>query len=154
MKTVLLTGATGFLGTQVARYLLGEKDVTILALIRAEKLEAAQRKASRNWWDWPELAGALRSRVEVVCGDIRLPQFGLSGEKYAEIAQRVTHVIHTAADWRFLPLEHLRKTNVEGTRNVLEFARKANEHHRIERFAHVSTAYVAGGRVGQVPKRH
>lgn len=154
MKTVLLTGATGFLGAQVARYLLEDEKVTVLALVRAENLEAAQRKASRNWWDWPELAGALGSRVEVVCGDIRLPQFGLASDAYVALAQRVTHVIHTAADWRFLPLEELRKTNVEGTRNVLDFARKANEEHKLERFAHVSTAYVAGGRVGEVPKLH
>ncbi len=152
MKTVLLTGATGFLGAQVARYLLEDEKVTVLALVRAENLEAAQRKASRNWWDWPELAGALGSRVEVVCGDIRLPQFGLASDAYVALAQRVTHVIHTAADWRFLPLEELRKTNVEGTRNVLDFARKANEEHKLERFAHVSTAYVAGGRVGEVPE--
>ncbi len=152
MKTVFLTGATGFVGTQVARYLLEDGEVAVLALVRAENLEAAQRKLSRNWWDWPELVDALGSRVEVVCGDTRLPQFGLGSDAYVALTKRVTHVIHTAADWRFMPLEELRKTNVEGTRNVLNFARKANEHHRLERFAHVSTAYVAGGRAGEVPE--
>jgi long-chain acyl-CoA synthetase len=153
MKTVLLTGATGFLGTQIARYLLADENVAILALVRDKSPHAALLRLRRNWWDWPELISALNSRrVEVICGEIIQPNLGLTDKKYAELTQRVTHVIHTAADWRFLPLETLRKTNVEGTRNLLEFAKTVNQHHRFERFSHVSTAYVAGGRMGIVPE--
>ncbi|HET9290830.1 MAG TPA: hypothetical protein VFQ49_07065 [Actinomycetes bacterium] len=58
---ILLTGATGFLGTQVARRLL------------------------RAWWDWPELAHAVDGgvaplaadsrggRVTILAGDVRAP---------------------------------------------------------------------------------
>jgi long-chain acyl-CoA synthetase len=151
-KTVLLTGATGFLGTQIARYLLKDEEVTILALVRAKNSETAKRKAAKNWWDWPELTTALDSRIQVVCGDICQPQLGLSDNDYSALTQQVTHIIHTAADWRFLPLDELRKTNVQGTKNILDFAKKANLHHHLERFAHISTAYVAGGRLGQVPE--
>ena len=151
-KTVLLTGATGFIGTQIARYLLEDEQVKILALVRGSSIEEANRRLSRNWWDWPELISALGSRIEVVCGDVCSPNLGLNEAAISEVVENVTHVIHTAADWRFVPLEELRKTNVQGTANVLELAKQINKNHQLERFSHVSTAYVAGARTGIVPE--
>ncbi len=151
-KTVLLTGATGFIGTQIARALLKNEEVTILALVRSEDTETALRKLSRNWWDWPELISALGSRIEPIHGDVCLPQLGLNETAYNDLTAKITHIIHTAADWRLVPLEELRKTNVQGTANILELAKKANKHHGLERFSHVSTAYVAGARTGPVPE--
>ena len=46
-EVVLLTGATGFLGTQIARRLLAETDQAIIALVRAASPEAARQRASR-----------------------------------------------------------------------------------------------------------
>ena len=123
-----------------------------LSLVRAADNENAIRKLEREWWDWPELIEALNSRIEVVCGDVCQPNLGLTEEAYGKLAKKITHIIHTAADWRFLPLEELRKTNVQGTANVLELAKKANADHGLERFSHISTAYVAGGRTGTVPE--
>ena len=98
------------------------------------------------------LTQALGSRIEAVCGDVCLPNLGLSEVVYNKLLAEITHVIHTVADWRFVPLEELRKTNVQGTENVLEFAKKINKHHHLERFSHISTAYVAGTRAGRVPE--
>jgi len=68
---------------------------------------------------------------------------------YASLVESVTHIIHTAADWRLVSLDEIRKTNVQGTANVLEVAKEANRHHHFERFSHISTAYVAGEELGQ-----
>jgi long-chain acyl-CoA synthetase len=148
--TVLLTGANGFVGTQIARLLLQNKEVTLLALIRAANAEEGARRLARDWWDWPELVDAISGRVRVVCGDVCSPYFGLKDAEYAALVESVTHIIHTAADWRLVSLEEIRKTNVQGTENVLEFAREANKHGRFEHLSHISTAYVAGGRTGVV----
>src|SRR5512146_1206565 len=60
-------------------------------------------------------------------------------------------MIHAAADIRlFAPLEELRRTNVEGTRCMLELAHSAHAEHGVGRFAYVSTAYVAGANPGPV----
>ena len=99
--------------------------MTVLALVRAADNENATRKLAREWWDWPELIEALNSRVEAVCGDVCQPNLGLTEQAYGDLAKKITHIIHTAADWRFLPLEELRKTNVQGTANVLELAQKS-----------------------------
>ena len=61
---VLLTGATGFLGAQIARHLLrcstpAETDLTIITLVRAGNESAAAHRLSRAWWDWPETASAI-----------------------------------------------------------------------------------------------
>ncbi len=149
---VLVTGATGFIGTQITRQLLQNDQVNVLSLVRAADKENAIRKLEREWWDWPELIQALNTRIEVVCGDVCQPNLGLTEDAYGKLAKKITHVVHTVADWRFLPLEELRKTNVQGTANVLLLAKKANADHGIERFSHISTAYVAGGRTGTVPE--
>ncbi len=149
-KIVLLTGANGFIGSQIAQRLLSNSEVTILALVRAGDIEEGTRRLARDWWDWPELVEAIGARIKVVCGDVCEPHLGLKDSDYAGLAESVTHIIHTAADWRLVSLDELRKTNVQGTANVLEVAKKANKHHHFDRFAHISTAYVAGGKTGAV----
>jgi len=164
---VLLTGATGFLGAQIARRLLREADLTVIALVRAENQTAAAHRLSRAWWDWPELVTALTpslplslperggrgGRVEILPGDVSLPCLGLDDASYSRLAGCITHIIHTAADLRVdAPLDDLRNTNVQGTANMLELAHLAQRDHGLERYAHVSTAYVAGGRSGAIPE--
>lgn len=150
---VLLTGATGFLGAQVARRLLERPDLKVLALVRAQDAAGAARRLARAWWDWPELTQAIGSRVEVLCGDLRQPFLGLEIGRYGALVHQVTHVVHTAAALGLnTPLEVLRQTNVTGTANLLELARAAHRDHGLARFAHVSTAYVAGERMGEVPE--
>jgi long-chain acyl-CoA synthetase len=177
-RCVLLTGATGFLGAQIARRLLHEADLAVIALVRAGGQAAAAQRLARAWWDWPELVTALNPdvsptgggdgsappagvgdpagqctgvTVEVLPGDVSLPRLGLDEASYSRLVGRVTHIIHAAADLRVdAPLDELRKTNVQGTANMLELAHLAHRDHGLERYAHVSTAYVAGRRSGAV----
>ncbi len=122
----------------------------IIALARGENDDAAFQKLSRAWWDWPELINALGKRVEVLKGDISLPDLGL-GSKYYEVVKKATHIIHTAADMRLAgPIDELRKTNVTGTANIIRFAKAVQKDHGLTRYSHVSTVYVAGARKGEV----
>ena len=150
---VLLTGATGFVGARVARWILSETDHLIFALVRADGDRAAAHRLVREWWDWPELASAVGGRVQALSGDVSRPRLGLTDAAYADLVRRVTHVIHSAADLRLdAPLDELREVNVRGTANALELARAAHRDHGLERFSHISTAYVAGKRTGPVPE--
>ena len=150
LKTILLTGANGFIATQIARNLVLDNEVTILALVKANDRQSAEAKLNREWWDFPELIEALGTRIRAINGDVGKPNLGLEEAEYRDIAKKTTHIIHTAADWRLLPLDELRKTNVQGTANVLAFAKEVNKHHRLERLSHVSTAYVAGAATGTI----
>ncbi|MDD5646993.1 MAG: SDR family oxidoreductase, partial [Candidatus Bipolaricaulis sp.] len=142
--SLFITGATGFLGTQIVRRILAQTDFRVLALVRGEDDEAAARRLSRAWWDWPELGRAIGERVEIVRGDVAQPRLGLSHPAYEELARRVTHIVHSAADLRLRgPLDELRRTNVAGTREILALGRAVHADHGLTRLSHVSTAYVA-----------
>jgi long-chain acyl-CoA synthetase len=149
---VLLTGGTGFLGTEIARSLLRRPGVRIVALVMASDEEDAQRAAERAWSYAPDLELALAAgRVEIVAGDVRSSGLGLDPPVRRDLFRRVTHIIHAAADLRIdtAPSE-LRPTNVEGVAHLLAFARACDADHGLARLSHVSTAYVAGGRTGEV----
>ncbi|HET7405134.1 MAG TPA: SDR family oxidoreductase, partial [Candidatus Bathyarchaeia archaeon] len=57
--TVLLTGGTGFLGTQIARRITSNTNLSLVVLVRANNLDEAIRKVEREWWPWPELRRQL-----------------------------------------------------------------------------------------------
>jgi long-chain acyl-CoA synthetase len=148
---ILLTGGTGFLGTQIARRLIAQTDHRLIVLVQARDANAARRLAARAFWDWPELRHSIGERVEVVAGDITQPQFGLEPVEYGRLARSVTHVIHAAADIRLAaPIEVLRPTNVVGVQHIIDFARAVQSDHGLQRLAHISTAYVAGRRTGVI----
>ena len=148
---VLLTGGTGFLGTQVARRVLARTDHNLVVLVQAPDSTVAARRLRRAFWDWPELRDSVGGRVEAVPADVSQPRLGLPGGEYERLVHSVTHVIHAAADIRLAaPIEVLRPANVGGTAHVIELARAAHRDHGLQRLAHVSTAYVAGRRTGVV----
>lgn len=148
-RCVLITGATGFLGTQITQRLLKETPYRLMVLVKGGDNETALRHLKRAWWEFPELIHAINAQIEIIIGDIRQKQLGLKKEDYLKLTRSVTHIIHTAADLRLnAPLDDLKKTNREGTLNLLELGWKIQENHGLERFSHISTAYVAGGRKG------
>ena len=145
---MLLTGGTGFLGTEVAARLLERADLEIVSLVLADTDAEAARASDRAWWFRPDLRAELRARIHAIAGDVAKPTLGLDPGTYADLCDRVTHIVHSAADLRVdATLEELRVTNVTGVANVLGFARSAR---RLARLVHVSTAYVAGARTGTV----
>jgi long-chain acyl-CoA synthetase len=152
-KIILLTGATGFLGTNLANQLIGDPQVQLYALVRAKDNESAALRLKKEWWDFPALHAAVGKQVQPLAGDVTLPNLGLDQTTYQHLTQMLTHILHTAADVRlFQPLEELHHINVEGTRQVLSLARAVHAQHGLICYAHVSTAYVAGAHSGSIPE--
>ena len=151
---VLLTGATGFLGMEVLVRLLERGDREVLALIRASDDTAAGERLDgvlRTLWRDPS---PYRGRVRAVAGDVTQPNLGIANGGRAALAEEVGAVLHCAASIAFdLPLDEARTINVEGTREVIGFAREAKALGRLERFVHVSTAYVCGRYSGTFRER-
>jgi thioester reductase-like protein len=151
---VLLTGATGFLGMEVLARLLERGDRDVVCLIRAENDGAAAGRLDEvlnMLWDDPE---SHRDRVRAVAGDVTVPNLGLRPGARTELAEEIGAILHCAASITFdLPLEEARLINVEGTREVIGFAREAKSIGRLERFVHVSTAYVGGRQPGVFRER-
>jgi thioester reductase-like protein len=149
---VLLTGATGFVGMELLARYLERGRRRVVALVRADDDAGARDRISRVL---DNLFGAdadrYAGRVSAVAGELTAPQLGLAPARFDALADEVTAIVHSAASVSFsLPLAEAREINVEGTRRMLEFAECAAERGRgLERFGHVSTAYVAGTHDGR-----
>ena len=77
-RSVLLTGATGFVGAHLVRALAAETDADIHCLVRPRRWRRARARCatiSLRYGVWSE---ALESRLHVVQGDLTLPRLGLS----------------------------------------------------------------------------
>jgi long-chain acyl-CoA synthetase len=150
---VFLTGATGFLGMEVLARLLEAGDREVLALVRAPDDAAAEGRLDgvlSTLWDDP---APYRERVSAVRGELTQPGLGL-GDRRDEVAERTHAVLHCAASISFdLPLPEARAINVDGTSRVLDFALEAQGRGGLERFLHVSTAYVSGRHEGAFRER-
>jgi thioester reductase-like protein len=151
---VFLTGAKGFLGMEVLARILERGDREVLALVRAADQTSAQERLDgvlAKLWNDPS---PYRERARAVVGELTQPGLGMSSRDRAAIAEEAGAVMHCAASISFdLPLEEARAINVEGTREVIGFAREAKAHGGLDRFVHVSTAYVAGITKGTFAER-
>jgi thioester reductase-like protein len=150
-NNVFLTGATGFLGSEIMKRVLERHAASRLTLlVRSSPTEPAGARLDKLL---ARLFGAdegrrHRARVDVVDGDISRPGLGLDGKQSDALRSSVDHVVHCAATVRFdLPLDVARRDNTEGTRHVLALAEGARSLRRLD---YVGTAYVAGGREGLV----
>ena len=150
---ILLTGATGFVGMELLVRLLERGDRDVVALVRAADDRAAQVRIDGvlDTLFAPDAVGAMRGRVRALAGDLERRDLGLGAEARDRLTSEISAVAHCAASISFdLSLEDARRINVAGTNAVLRLAREARDRGALERFVHVSTAYVAGDREGRV----
>src|SRR4051794_38834428 len=96
--TVLLTGATGFIGgATLARLLQAHPSCRVLLLVRGETPGVAAARVRRSlgrFVDLADLEPGLRS-CEVICGDLTDPG-SLANPRLDE----ATHVVHLASEKR------------------------------------------------------
>jgi thioester reductase-like protein len=113
--------------------------------VRAADDVAAQERLdevlAKLWRD----PSPYRDRARAVAGDVTAEGLGMDPGTRSAVADEAEAVMHCAASISFdLPLAEARRINVEGTREIIGLARQAKNSGRLDRFIHVSTAYVAG----------
>jgi len=148
-RTLLITGATGFLGSHLALAFLGcGYRLKILARSRGAGSELRLKRILDAIQPTPLLSDLLSGQLELVQGDVAARHLGLSARTVLRLAAEVTDVVHCAAMVSFDPTKagELQAVNVEGTRNVLEFARMMKS----VVLHYVSTAFVVGRRTGLI----
>lgn len=128
-KTVLVTGADGFIGSHLAQALV-RAGAKVTALAQYNSFD------SHGWLD--DVPGAERAEMRLVRGDIRDP------EHMRAITQGQQVVLHLAAliaiPYSYVAPSAYAQTNVQGTVNMLQAAREAG----VERFVHTSTSETYG----------
>ncbi|HVJ26863.1 MAG TPA: thioester reductase domain-containing protein [Vicinamibacterales bacterium] len=130
-RTILLTGATGFLGGALLDELLQDSKADIVCLVRNPDTWRGTRRANSD-------------RVRTISGDLSHPRLGLGEQRFNELAQTVDAVVHCAAavNWVY-SYSGLRLANVIGTLELLRLAcRRSIPFHFI---SSLSVCYPADG---------
>lgn len=153
-SNIFLTGATGFLGRNLLRIILTESEKSkVTLLVRGKSsLDAKKRICSllNSILPYRKIEEA-KKRINVICGDVTLNNFGVDDDLYSALKKNFTHIIHAAAAVQFeLPLDEARRINCNGTKNIMNFSREVKDWGCLRRVAYVSTAFVCGDRAGDI----
>lgn len=127
MKTILVTGADGFIGSHLTELLVRE----------GYKVKALSQYNSFNYWGWLEDV-ECREEIEVLNGDVRDPHY------CKHITKDVDVVFHLAAliaiPYSYVAPDSYVDTNVKGTLNICQAALENG----VQRIIHTSTSEVYG----------
>lgn len=144
---ILVTGATGFLGSHIAVALL-TSGYRVAVLARPSKTLSARERILRlaGWFGLDEAAAGS---IEVIEGDILDPGWARTalGTAVGPGAGAVDEIVHCASSTSFFERKRaeVEATNITGLENVLDYAARAG----CRFFHHISTAYVAGRSTGR-----
>jgi nucleoside-diphosphate-sugar epimerase len=146
-RRILVTGATGLIGSELCGQLV-ERGHAVIALVH-RRHDILRNNGSvlhpEAYTGTPPGYGAL----QWAAGDIREPSLGLEAEEAVALATAVELIVHCAAEINLSAASDLHQSvNVEGTRNLICFARTSRE--PVPGLVHLSTAYVSGERSGDV----
>lgn len=128
-KTVLVTGAGGFIGSHLTEKLVG----------LGAKVRAFVRYNSRNDWGLIEtLPSSIKEKIGVTMGDLRDP------ETIKSVMEGVDAVFHLGAliaiPYSYIHPREVVETNIMGTLNILNAAKE----YKPEKIIHTSTSEVYG----------
>ncbi|MDM4719734.1 SDR family oxidoreductase [Micromonospora sp. WMMA1363] len=141
--TVLLTGATGFIGSHLLHLLLTRTDARVLCVVRdGPDRPAADRLREAYGWHVPaERLDRYGDRVVVLAGDLAEPGFALDADVHDLLRRDVEAIYHVAGDTRlFGDHASFRRHNVDPVRVLIALAGTGHP----KDLHHVSTLAVCG----------
>ncbi|MBS0975085.1 non-ribosomal peptide synthetase [Serratia rubidaea] len=123
-RAILLTGASGFVGSHLLADLLATRQADIYCLVRGDSAEhAGQRLDAVLQKHHIALSAEQRSRVYVVPGNLAEPRFALPDEQYQQLCRQVDIIYHSASAVNFIqPYSYMKRDNVQGLNEVIRFA--------------------------------
>ena len=126
-RPVLVTGAGGFIGSHLVERLVG----------LGAQVRTLVRYTSSGGWGWLDHSD-VKSEIEVVLGDVQDAESVLGAVDGIDVVFHLAALIAIPYSYS-APFSYVR-TNVEGTLNVLQAARRAG----VGRVVHTSTSEVYG----------
>ncbi len=159
-KSILLAGATGFIGkVWLASLLEDVPDVgTIYLLIRRHRSTSSVARFRKIIDESPVFENLakqhgprfnelLAEHIEVLDGDLSKPMLGLDEATSAKLARKLDLIVNSSGLTDFNPdLRDALSGNVDSVTHVLDFLRQTDH----AALLHLSTCYAAGNRDGRV----
>jgi thioester reductase-like protein len=142
-RTLLLTGATGFVGAHILAELLTDSTADLICLVRCENPADGARRVTETLERYRLTAacrllpGALENgRLEVLPGDLGSELLGLAPSRFDAIASTVCDVVNAGGAVNFLSgyLDH-RPTNVLGVQELVKLAAGGARVHSLSTFS-------------------
>ena len=162
-KTILLTGATGFVGKVVLEKILRScpNFKCIYLMIRPSKTQTIEERMfegifgaqifSLVFEEQPNLRQTLLNKVIPIAGDLVLDGLGISAIDRFRLVNEVNIIINCAASVNFDdPLLDAIQINYMGCQRLVTLAKECK---KIITFTHVSTAYVNSNRAGYIEEK-
>lgn len=136
-RTTFVTGFPAFTAKRLIRLLAGRGE-RVAMLCQPKFADVAREFA----------VGLGAHSVEVFIGDVLHLDLGLSGHELKQLSREVAYIHHIASIY-YLGVGGglIERVNVEGTKNVLDFA---SEIRALSRLVLYSTAFVSGDRTGVI----
>ncbi|CAD5372542.1 SDR family oxidoreductase [Rubrivivax sp. A210] len=132
-----VTGATGFIGKRLVKALLARRGATVQFLVRP----GSESKLDDLYAFWGLATKAARARALPVTGDLTAAKLGVAAETIKALKGRIDAVYHLAAVYDLgADADSQVQVNVDGTRNLVEFAQAVAAGH----LHHVSSIAAAG----------
>jgi len=150
---IFLTGSTGYLGSYLAAgFFTGHSD-SLNLLVRAKSEQEARERLWQSLqlhFEFPEFRDFLATRVRIFHGDLTSERFGLSADDYQQLVHSTDSLVHCAASLNRKSEKQCLNVNLRGSLEVIQLARRVQDHHGLRRYSHVSTVAVAGTRQDEV----
>ena len=121
--TVLLTGATGFVGAHLLHALLRDTAAEVICLVRPDRRGGIAERIRLNLQSHGIWEPARAERIHPLEGDLRLPGLGWSERQHETLAEDVDAIYHGGASVNWVQrYARLRAANVGGTLELLRLA--------------------------------
>ncbi|KAL4735959.1 hypothetical protein BDV11DRAFT_211615 [Aspergillus similis] len=122
-RCVLVTGATGSLGSHIVAAIAQRSDVErVICVNRLSNTEANIRQNSSFAMRGIGLDDALMAKLEVIETDTSKASIGLSADKYQSLIGRVTHIVHSAWPMSLTRPIRMYESQMKILRNLISLA--------------------------------
>ena len=150
---IFLTGSTGYLGSYLVAGLFRGHQDRLNLLVRAKTEQEARERLWQSLQlhlEFPEFLDYVNDRVRIFRGDLTGEHLALPDDEYHALVDSTDSILHCAASLNRKSEKQCLNVNLRGSLEVIQLARRAQNHHGLRRYSHVSTVAVAGKRQNEV----
>ncbi len=140
---ILLTGATGYLGTHVLLELLRNTDVDVYLIIRGSNIETAIERLKKKlvFYHAEDIYSQFSKRIHILQGDLTQVCFGMQKAQY-DLLSEMDCIINTAAKvTHFSSYEEMYAQNVKSVKNIVDLSQAGGQ----IPIYHISSSQVCSG---------